>query len=91
MEIPYKVVGCNDETLNIMQDRLENTASIHTTTLISSSRRHCDNSLAGKSNDSNEEVLRVNRDSEEDLDDDDHTYIVDKIVRHSGSRSAFTM
>lgn len=67
-------------TLQILQDRLENTVSIHRATLSPTSRRHYD-----EAKDFMEREQRSETDSDECCNGTDNGFVVDVIVRHIGS------
>lgn len=74
------MIGLNSNTLHNLQNGLENTISIHWTTLNPASNFHRDNEPADGNANSSEEEHRSDMDSDEHKGEDDNTYVIDKIV-----------
>lgn len=85
------MIAILDNTLQIIQDLLENTVSVHLESLGPTSRRHFHQNSVEKTESSSDEELRSEKLFEELRDSTDNTYLVNKVVRHIGSGPAFGM
>lgn len=79
------MIGVNDSTLEILQDRLENTITILRVILRHTSRRHYDDNPADRTEYYIEEEPYSERETEGNWREGDNTYLVGKIVQHVGS------
>lgn len=79
------MIGVNDNTLQILQEGLKNTVSIHRETLNPTSRRHCDDKPADGKEHASEEDPRSDEETNKYQEEDKNTHVVDRIVRHIGA------
>lgn len=83
---PYKVISVDDNTLQIVWIGLQITIPIRLATLKPTSRQHCDANLVDRNAKSSEEVPSLDLETDEHRDEDDNTYVFNKIARRIGSR-----
>lgn len=81
---PYKVIGINDNTLQLLQYVLENTISTHQASLSPISRCHCDEDQTDKNEQPSKEEPRSDRETDKYQSEYDNTYVVDWTERHIG-------
>lgn len=72
--------GVNGDTQLFLQHWLENTISLHQTTLRLTPRRHCEDDPADSNEHPSNEKPRSGGEANENLKKDDNTYVVDIIV-----------
>lgn len=79
------MIGTNDTTLKILQDRLEDTISTHQAVLSFNSRCLCDDDRTDKKEHCGAEEYYSDRETDDHRGKTDRIYVVDKILGHIGS------
>lgn len=78
------MISVDDIILQIVQGRLKNTIFIQRTTFIPNSKRHHDDNLADKNDQSSGEKPCLDGKDDEHPEEGDKAYVVDKMVQHNG-------
>lgn len=81
----YKVIVPSDNTVQTVQNGFENKTSIQRITLSPIPRHHYDDDPAERSKHCSKEETHSDGKADEHREEDEQTYVADKIVRHVGS------